>query len=59
MWTTARKATVAIITTGISVALVLRGDGFTAEEIGQIVGAMVTTGVGVYWTPNDPPEGTP
>jgi hypothetical protein len=60
MWTTARKATVAIIATGISIALILRGDGFTAEEIGQIIGAMVTTGVSVYWTPrnDDPPEGT-
>lgn len=47
-----RKAVTAALSAGVATFVANYPDGFTANEIGGIVGAMVAAGVVVYSVPN-------
>lgn len=47
-----RKAVAAASTAAVAMFVKTYADGFTAEEIGQIVAAAVTAGLIVYGVPN-------
>lgn len=49
-----RKALTAAIGAGIAAAVVAMPNGFTADEIGTIVGAIVVAGLAVFSVPNAP-----
>lgn len=48
----ASKAIVAAVLAAIGVATVAAADGFTSAELLTILGALVVTFQGAYWTPN-------